>query len=107
MYGVWYTEMRRTNIYVTTRQSDLLRRVAEQRGQPVAELVREAVDSWLASQGVQEIAADEWQRRFDALFERRGRIAAQERLSEADVDRTVLTAVREVRKRRRAAARRR
>lgn len=89
--------MRRTNIYVTDRQATLLRHIGESRGKPVAELVREAVDSWLTAQGARELTADEWQLRFDELLGRRRAIAKKERFSEKDVVRDVLAAVREVR----------
>lgn len=99
--------MKRTNIYLADRQAELLRRIGESRDRPVAELVREAVDSWLAAQGAKAIPADEWQERIDALLGRRRRIAETERFSEDDVHRDVATAVREVRARRKRPARRR
>lgn len=99
--------MKRTNIYLADRQTVLLRRLGESRGRPVAEMVREAVDSWLTAQGVKEISPDEWQRRFDALLARRTRIAKEERFSERQVDRDVMTAVRDVRRRPTRPARRR
>lgn len=105
MYDVW--TMKRTNIYVTDRQASLLRRIGESRGRPVAELVREAVDSWLKAQGVREIPPDEWRQRFDALLEERRRIANEEGFSAAEVERDVLAAVHEVRRRRARPARRR
>lgn len=105
MYDVW--TMKRTNIYVTDRQASLLRRIGESRGRPVAELVREAVDSWLKAQGVREIPPDEWQRRFRELLERRQRIAEDEGFTIEEVERDVMAAVREVRKGRGAPARRR
>lgn len=102
VYGVC---MRRTNIYLAERQLGLLRKVSEDRGRPVAELVRDAVDSWLAAEGVREIPEDEWQARFDALVTRRGGIAEREGFAEEQVQRDVNAAVREVRRTR--AARRR
>jgi hypothetical protein len=97
--------MRRTNIYLEDEQLELLRGLGEQRGEPVAVLVREAVDSWLGAQGVRRLTDDEWQRRFDALLERRDRIARERDFDETDVERDVMAAVREVRRAR--AARRR
>jgi hypothetical protein len=102
MYGVY---IRRTNIYLDDRQLDLLRRLAEQRGRAVADLVREAIDGWLEAQGVRAVSDDEWQRRFDALLARRRKLAGARPANEADVERDVLAAVREVRRAR--AARRR
>jgi len=99
--------MRRTNIYLADRQAELLRRIGESRDRPVAELVREAVDSWLTAQGATVISADDWQRRIDTLLGRRRRIARAERFSEDEVQRDVTTAVREVRARRKPSARRR
>ncbi len=99
--------MKRTNIYLADRQAELLRRIGESRDRPVAELVREAVDSWLTAQGAKVITADEWQRRIDTLLGRRRRIARSEQLSEDEVQRDVMTAIREVRTRRKRPARRR
>lgn len=103
MYDV--CTMKRTNIYLRESQLGLLRRVSESRGKPVAELVRDAVDTWLNTQGIQGISEDEWQARFDALLGRRVKIAAEKGFSEEQVRRDVNAAVREVRRRR--AARRR
>lgn len=103
MYDVW--TMRRTNIYLDDDQLESLRGLSDRRGQPVASLVREAIDEWLATQGVRRIPDDEWKRRFSALLERRRRIADKEDFSQDEVERDVMEAVREVRKAR--AARRR
>jgi hypothetical protein len=97
--------MKRTNIYLDDEQLELLRKLGERRGEPVAVLVREAVDSWLAAQGARRLSEDEWQRRFEALLERRNRIADEGSFDEAQVGRDVMAAVREVRRAR--AARRR
>jgi hypothetical protein len=97
--------MRRTNIYLPAEQLDVLRRVGESRGRPVASLVREAVDSWLSAQKIRRIPESEWQARFAALLARRDRIAKERGFSEDEVVRDVNKAVREVRRRR--AARRR
>jgi predicted DNA-binding protein len=40
--------MQRTNIYLTDKQLERLRARAEQEGLPVAELVRRAIDAFLA-----------------------------------------------------------
>jgi hypothetical protein len=95
MYDVW--RMRRTNIYLDDRQLDVLRRLSDDRGQPVAALVREAVDVWLAAQGAQPVGPDEWVRRFDALLERRRALATAHGFDAETVDRDVLDAVRETR----------
>ncbi len=94
--------MRRTNIYLPEAQLDLLRQVSERRGKPVAELVRDAVDTWLSAQGVKRIDKDEWEARFDALLRRRGDVAQRRRFSEGAVARDVTAAVRDVRRRRTA-----
>ena len=103
MYDV--CTMRRTNIYLDEEQLASLRAVSERRGQPVATLVREAVDQWLSSQGVRRVSDDEWRARFASLLERRKRIAEERGFSQEEVDRDAVEAVREVRKAR--AARRR
>ncbi len=97
--------MKRTNIYLDDAQRQALRLLSEQRGEPVASLVREAVDSWLEAQGVRQIDEDEWDRRFEELFRRRERIAKQGGFDPEQVERDVMEAIREVRKAR--AARRR
>jgi hypothetical protein len=94
--------MRRTNIYLDEDQLQTLRLLGEQRGVPVAALVREAVDAWLRAQGVRKIDDDEWKRRFDALFEERRKIAQERGFDPEQVERDVMAAVREVRKARTA-----
>jgi Ribbon-helix-helix protein, copG family len=97
--------MQRTNIYLSDEQLDALRRLAQRRGEPVAQLVREALDEWLATQNVRPVREDEWSRRFGDLLSRREKLAAERGWAEEDVERDVMAAVREVRKAR--AARRR
>jgi hypothetical protein len=97
--------MQRTNIYLSDEQLSALRAVASERDVPVAVLVRQAVDAWLESEGVRVLREDEWQRRFDSLLRRRDEVAARVDISEEDVERDVMEAVREVRRAR--AARRR
>jgi hypothetical protein len=95
--------MKRTNIYLSEDQLTTLQALGDQRGQPVAELVRQAVDEWLRSQGVSVLDEDQWVRRFGSLL---GRGAGKRRpTSSAAVDRDVAAAIREVRRGR--AARRR
>jgi hypothetical protein len=97
--------MKRTNIYLDDEQLELLRGLGERRGAPVAALVREAIDAWLEAQGARRLPQDEWERRFADLLERRDRIAKEHGFDEAEVERDVMDAVREVRRAR--AARRR
>lgn len=97
--------MKRTNIYLDDEQLQLLRALGERRGEPVAALVREAVDAWLEAQGARRLPQDEWERRFRELLERRDRIAKERGFDAAEVERDVMSAVREVR-RARAAGRR-
>ena len=90
--------MRRTNIYLPDDRLATLRRLGEQRGVPVAALVREAVDSWLESQGVQVIGEDEWQLRFRALLTRRRKEARSLDVSTEEVENEVERALQEVRR---------
>ena len=94
--------MRRTNIYLPDEQLQTLRALADQRGQPVAELVRQAVGDWLAGQGVRVVDEDEWERRFEALLSRRRETARQHGWSADEVERDVTLAIAQVRKARRA-----
>jgi hypothetical protein len=89
--------MLRTNIYLDERQLALLRGLSEARGEPVAALVRQAVDSWLEAQGVQTIPPDEWERRFIALLSERSSMAREKAFRSEFVERDVLDAIREVR----------
>jgi hypothetical protein len=90
--------MRRTNIYLDERQLALLRGISQSRREPVAALVREAIDAWLEANGVREIDRDEWERRFDTLLSRRRKVAQQEGFDPDQVERDVMEAVRQVRK---------
>jgi hypothetical protein len=100
MYDVW--TMRRTNVYLDDRQLAILRSLGESRGQPVAELIRQAVDAWLGAQNVREIPENEWAQRFDRLLARRRAVAAEIGVDAARVERDVHQAVREWRKARTA-----
>jgi hypothetical protein len=93
--------MRRTNVYLEDAQLDALAAVSKNRGEPVAALIRQAVDSWLQEHGVSVIPPDEWERRFGALLERRSQIAAPAAASLEEVERDVAAAVAEVRAARR------
>jgi predicted DNA-binding protein len=97
--------MRRTNIYLDDEQLASLRGLSERRGQPVATLVREAIDAWLSSQGARPLPEDERVQRFEALLRRRDEIWRELDVSEEEVERDVAEAIREVRRAR--AARRR
>ncbi len=44
--------MKRTNIYLTERQSKELGKVAKRLGIPTAELIRRILDEWMKKQGV-------------------------------------------------------
>ena len=90
--------MQRTNIYLDDEQLEALRRLGEQRGAPVAALVREAVEAWLRSQGVTVISEDEWQTRFAALLKRTGQRSRRGGWTAAKVERDVAAAIREVRR---------
>jgi hypothetical protein len=92
--------MHRTNIYLSEVQLESLRRLSQQRGEPVSELVRTALDEWLRSQGVKVIDDSEWDRRFQDLLARRRDVAAAGDFSPEHVERDVAQAVREVRRRR-------
>lgn len=94
--------MQRTNIYLSEEQLGALRSVGALRGVPVAALVREAVAEWLGRNGVRPIPDDEWARRLGELLERRRRVAEEHGFSEAEVERDVMEAVREVRRERTA-----
>jgi predicted transcriptional regulator len=89
--------MRRTNIYLDDDQLVTLQRLAEQRGLPVARLIRMAIGSWLKAEGVQQITEDEWQRRFASLLSRRQETARRGRFDARRVARDVAAAVKEVR----------
>ena len=93
--------MIRTNVYLDEEQLGALRAVSESCGKPVAALVRQAVDDWLAENGVRQIPADEWKQRFDALLDRRARVARRVKPAPARVERDIATAVVEVRSARR------
>lgn len=102
MYDV---SMRRTNIYLADDQLAALRSLRERRGASVAELVREAVDTWLASQGVRTLTEDEWERRLGALLARRRGAKPAASTSVEAVERNVARAVAEVRRARAAGGR--
>jgi hypothetical protein len=91
--------MQRTTIYLDDRQLELLRSLSESRGETVAALVREAVDTWLRAEAAHRIPRDEWESRFEALLRRRDRIAKDQSFTEEEVERDVMEAIRGVRTR--------
>ncbi|SRR5713226_6027668 len=97
--------MKRTNVYLDERQLSVLRSLGERRGQPVAELIRSAVDDWLGRQGVVPIPEDEWGERFEQLLTRRRRVAEELGVDERRIQHDVDQVVREVRKARAAGRR--
>jgi hypothetical protein len=97
--------MVRTSIYLDEEQLESLRALSDRRGQPVAALVREAVDDWLRRQDPGRVSDVDWARRFEALLRRREEIWRKLDVTEDEVERDVAEAIREVRKAR--AARRR
>jgi hypothetical protein len=97
--------MRRTNIYLSDAQLATLRALGDQRGLPMSELVRQAIDQWLTAQGIRVLSDDQWTGRFDALLARRRMIGGRRSPSPTAVGRDVAAAIREVRRAR--AARRR
>lgn len=96
--------MRRTNVYLEERQLESLRLLGAQRGEPVAGLVRQAVDEWLERHGVRRVTEDEWRRRFTALLDRRAIVAEQVAADETQVAADVADALAEVRSERAAGA---
>lgn len=95
MYDAW--AMQRTNIYLDERELAALRQIGTRRGQPVAALVRQAVDAWLADQEVRVMSEDEWAARFGELLARRRRIATERGFAVAAVTADGDRAVAEVR----------
>jgi hypothetical protein len=85
--------MTRTQIYLTESQKRILRHIAAERDSNVSDLVREAVDRLIASDGV------DWGARFDAFREK---IEAGPEFSEEDFE-AADTEVKATRKRLRAA----
>jgi len=97
--------VRRTNIYLEDHQLDLLHRVARQRAEPVAALVREAIDEWLRGQGITPIDESEWEERLRRLLARRAQLRPTIPATDEDIEVDIAEAVRAVR-RERASSRR-
>jgi Arc/MetJ-type ribon-helix-helix transcriptional regulator len=76
--------MRRTNIYLNDDQLVFLRNMAMQENSTVAELVRRAVDSWLADKLNQR---DRWGEQLDGVVARlRSRLPADVPEDEIEAD---------------------
>lgn len=96
--------MQRTNIYLADEQLAMLRQLGAQRGEPVAGLVRQAVNEWLERRGVRLVVEDEWRARFTALLDRRADVAERLGADEARVAADVTDALSELRSERAAGA---
>ena len=94
--------MHRTNIYLDEDQLRALKHLAAEDRQSVSDLVREAVDAYLARRLMDDTA---WRERFDRLFERvHSRIPAT--ISPEEIEADITAAREEVRQAHRAARRR-
>lgn len=94
--------MQRTNIYLDDDQLRMLKHLAAEDRQSVANLVRQAVDAYLAQRVADDAA---WREQFDRLLARiRGRIPSTISSQEIEAD---ITAAREEIKQERRVARRR
>ena len=94
--------MRRTNIYLDEDQLRSLKHLAAEDERRVAELVREAIDDYLARRLADDAA---WRERFDRLVERvRARVPAG--ISPDEIEADITAARDEVRQAHRAARRR-
>ena len=91
--------MQRTNIYLSEDQLIALKHVAAADRQSMANIVRQAVDEYLAKRLLDDA---EWQRRFDQLVERvRSRVPAD--LTSGEIEADITAAREEVRREHRAA----
>jgi len=89
----------RTNIYLDEEQTRALKHLAAEEGSSVAELVRRAVDVYLAQRFGDRRS---WDERFDALVARiQSRVPKD--LGPDEIEADITAARREVRERRRAA----
>jgi hypothetical protein len=94
--------MQRTNIYLEDEQLRALKHLAAEQRQSVADLVRAAVDDYLAKRMADGVV---WQERFEALIERvRSRVPSE--TTPAGIEADISTARDEVRRAHRAARRR-
>jgi hypothetical protein len=101
--------MKRTNIYLDEDQARLLRHLAIEEGRSFTDLVREALNAYLAQRGLsstsrvigprRSLPQDEWRSRFtDAL--RRLRAGIDERLDPETIESEITAAREEVRRER-------
>jgi len=95
--------MERTNIYLEASQRRKLRLLSDATGEPVAAIVREAVDEYLAGKGVTEQTTADWRGSLGKLLDRRAAVSVD--FDQEEVDREVQAAVREVRAERKASRR--
>lgn len=90
--------MQRTNIYLDEEQARALKHLAAEEGLSVAELVRRAVDAYLAESFPNSRF---WDERFDALIARiRARVPSD--ISPEEIEADITEARREVREERKA-----
>ena len=107
--------MKRTNIYLQEDQSRLLRHLAIEEGRSFTDVVREALEEYLARRGLTvrpsvavtppEMPDDEWRARFDAVLARiRSRVPPDMTPDEIEAEITAASEeVRQLRKRKSAA----
>jgi hypothetical protein len=82
--------MRRTNIYLEDEKLVLLKMLAADEGTSVADIVRSAVDQWLAAHLVQQ---KDWGQRLDLLTQRiRDRVPTHASPAEIEADITAARA---------------
>ena len=105
--------MKRTNIYLDEEQARLLRHLSVEEGRSFTDIVRQALNEYLARRGMssesrvsgprRQIPEAEWQARFDAVLRRmRAGAPADESVEEIEAE---ITAAREEVRRERAARR--
>lgn len=87
---------------LTEEQLDVLDGLSDLLGRPIDELIREAVDQWLAAQATVLVVDDEWDRRMGVLLERRRQLAEERGWTQENVETVVAEEVGEVRAARRA-----
>lgn len=103
--------MKRTNIYLDEEQARLLRHLAVEEGRSFTDLVREAVNAYLAQRRLastsrvigprRSIPPDEWQARFTAAL-RQIRAGAPADLDPDEIESEITVAREEVRRERAA-----
>lgn len=103
--------VKRTNIYLDEEQARLLRHLAVEEGRSFTDLVREALNAYLAQRGLastsrvfgprRSIPPDEWQARFDDVL-RRIRAGVPAELTPDEIEAEITAAREEVRRERAA-----